>query len=214
MMKSLTAFLAILVIASTSFADRLSDTSTSTTEKTRTRSDDLVGNPTEAGIPIFVDLTGIISFDGEGAAGNTVLSVPVGAPGTIINGIGWDTVQTAGDPPFVDAPISWLSEMTIGLDYEQDGFNDLFITPGVGDDFPGTASYSSGGILKLVDAMIPEGVATTGSIDIEFFESFVDTPGAAEGIYEQGTLTIQIVPEPTTLVLLLAAGLGLFFRRR
>ena len=85
--------------------------------------------------------------------------------------------------------------MVIGIDYNLDAIIDVNATPGTGDDTPGTVSYTSGGVINFSDVGIPNGLvanATTGDINVEFFESFVDVDGAVEGVYNQGSnITVQ-----------------------
>jgi len=123
---------------------------------------------------IGVDISGVQSWDSFGSPNNTVLTNDSGGMGSVMTGIGWDvTIATIG--------ASWLSEPVIYFDgSDQDG-SGLFLTPGAADGFPGTASYSSGGIVDLTDNGIPDvPVLADGLIHMEFFESFDDVSNAAD----------------------------------
>ena len=159
---------------------------------------------------VDVDISGITTNDAEGAATNTVITVDLGSA-TTVTSIGWDVLQTAG---LDSGGASWLSEMTIAIDWEQDGINDLFITPSA-TGAPGTEANSSGGQILLADAGLPDGVVGTGLFNIEFFESFVDEDGAAEGIFNSGsTLSFGLIPAPGAGALLGLGGLVAARRRR
>lgn len=180
-----------------------------------------------AGVPdsiVTVDITGVESFDGLNDPDNTVLIEAVGTECTM-TGIGWDvTLTTIG--------ASWLSEaVTYFDDVGQDGMG-LFLTVGVGDNMPGTMTYSSGGIIDLTDNGIPNlTFAVDGDLYMQFYESFVDNPNLPDAIYDPvstydiagiscGIPDDPIIAVPTlntvglvTLLLLLAA-LGTFFLMR
>ncbi len=165
-----------------------------------------------------IDITGYNSWDGLHAPPNEILQELLGA-GAIMTGIGWDvTITTQGG--------SWLSEAVTYFDGQDLDDSGLFLTPGVGDGFPGTASYSSGGILDLTDVMIPNiPIGDDGTLYLEFFESFDDAADAIDATYDP-TSTYDIayiagapVPTvPTAAMILLAValvGLGsLLLRRR
>lgn len=165
------------------------------------------------GIDVPLDITGTGSWDLLGDRSNTVLVIdlaselglPAGSPVTM-TGIGWDVfLRTVGD--------SWLSEARI---YFDDNVNPdqvgLFLTVGFGDDFPGNNSYSSGGVIKLADAGIPDIALPDGNLRIEFYEQVDNFPNSLDARWA-GTLTIQAVPEPGALSLLALAGLRLLRRR-
>ena len=81
---------------------------------------------------------------------------------------------------------SWLSEAQISFQ------GDVFLTVGA-DDFPGSGSYSSGGVILLADVGIPNIGIVDGSMPIEFFEGFDDVPDAVDAIYTDGELTIEYI---------------------
>jgi hypothetical protein len=150
----------------------------------------------------FFDVAGILSFDEEGDADNVRRTINVGANGRV-TGIGWDVRL------FADSP-SWLSEMTVSFGTPSSSAVNL--TPGIGDNVSGTASYNSGGIIDLVGLNLDFDVGPTGIMAMEFFESFDDFANDWDGEWLQGTVTIRVetpttvVPEPSTYALL-ATGL-------
>lgn len=152
-----------------------------------------------------VDISGMDSMDGWGAPVNVVFTVPL-APNAWITGIGWDTNQ------FADSP-SWLSEMIITMtDTAITGGVDL--APGVGDNFSGVGSYSSGGIVDLIGLGLDFYLGGDGLLRFELWESFVDYPNDWDGYYmDPSIITIEWVPEPASLVLLALGGLAALRRR-
>lgn len=165
---------------------------------------------------INVNVDGVESIDGISSPSNTVLLVDLAAALGLSAGsqvtmtsIGWDvTISTVGD--------SWLSEARLYFDDavapDQSG---LFLTPGIGQNAPGSMSFSSGGQIDLSDNMIPNIVLPNGILRIEFYESFNDVPGVADAIWG-GALFVGVteVPTPGAAALLGVAGLAGMRRRR
>lgn len=153
--------------------------------------------------PLVVDVTGVQSYGAAGDPGNTVLTFNVGANSTV-DSIAWSVGLTAYDP-------SWLSEITLFFS-PSDQVGGVYLTPGFGDDTPGTAAYAGFG--DLVAANLDFNVGADGILRLEFLDSFDDFPGAADGMWDAGTVTFGItetaagVPEPATGALI-AAGLAM-----
>jgi MYXO-CTERM domain-containing protein len=170
---------------------------------------------------IDVNISGVETFDGitipyNGI--NTVLEVDLAAALGLASGssvtmtsIGWDTTQTTFGG-------SWLSEMQIYFDdnINPDGTG-LFLRTGFGSDFSGTGSFSSGGQIDLSDNMIPNLVLANGILRLEFGETFIDNPGAPDGIFDAGSFLrvgVAEVPAPGAAAVLGLAGLAGIRRRR
>jgi hypothetical protein len=154
------------------------------------------------------DVSGILSFDGPGAALNIIRTLNIG-PETKVVGIGWDVTL------FADSP-SYLSELVVR--FGSSSVWDLNLTPGVGDDFPGTASYSSGGVVDLVGLALNFAVGADGVLRMEFYESVDDFAGDFDGEWLSGALTIRTmpIPEPGTYAMMLLGlgAVGAMARRR
>jgi hypothetical protein len=168
---------------------------------------------------IVVDLSGQQSWDVLNDPDNTTLLVPLG-PGAIMTGIEWDvTITTIGG--------SWLSEAVSYFDGQDLDGTGLFLTPGVGDGFSGTGTYTSGGVVDLTDNAIADiPVGPDGLLYIQLHESFDDNANAPDATYDSpSTYTIYYIAGPAavptlgdTALILMALGLllmgGIALRRR
>jgi hypothetical protein len=168
---------------------------------------------------IVVDISGEQSWDPLGDPNNTVLNVAIPS-GAAMTGIGWDVnISTVGG--------SWLSEAVSYFDGSDQDLSGLFLTPGVGDNFPGSSFYSSGGTLDLTDNGIPDiPILGDGTLYIQLFDSFDDNANAVDAnytapssvtiVYEGGGPVIPTASEWGLIVLtalLLVGGAVLIVRR-
>lgn len=161
---------------------------------------------------VAINISGINSVDGRGDADNTVLTTLLPANAHVI-GIGWSTNQQAIAP-------SWLSEMV--MSFESSSSIQVFLTTGVDDDFSGTASYTSGGVVDLVGLGLDFLLDADGALLMEFFEDFDDLTNATDGRYlADSVITVRYeydrvvaTPEPLTLALVGVALLGITGLRR
>ncbi len=153
-----------------------------------------------AGLPrSMVSGTPTLSVDGKTSNGaldsgdplNSTLLLNIGVGNELI-GIGWEaTIETFGG--------SWLSESQLAILSNPGDATGLFLALGVGDDAPGTATYSSNGVLILADAGIdPIAANANGDLYMEWFESFVD--GANPDAEWSDPATGQTLPPGLTLV--------------
>lgn len=133
---------------------------------------------------------------------NAALGGVAGAD-AFVTGLGWDTtITTVG--------ASWLSESAY------DFAGQIFLSPGAGNDAPGTMAFSSGGILDLSDNGLPDILAAGGILSVEMFEQFDDVADAIDS-NQVGILTLAVdykVPAPAGLAVLGLGGLVAARRRR
>ena len=92
----------------------------------------------------------------------------------------------------------------------------MWLTPGVGDYFAGTSTYTSGGVVDLVGLALDFNVGGDGNLRMEYFEGYDDYANAIDGYWLNGTLTIayEAVPAPGAMALFGAAGFVAARRRR
>jgi hypothetical protein len=202
-----------LSLSTSVFAGNLGQSGTVNTVKTASTDlnhDELGGVAQEA--TLDVDISGNPT-GGDDPIADVVIPVDLGTGvDAVVTGIGWDVTVEAIDP-------SWLSEAT--LDFN----GAVVLSPGAGDDAPGTASYSSGGIVDIT--AVPDGyggyldlsfVATGGLMDLTLFEGFDDAAVAPDGAWLDGsivTLEFSAVPEPSAFGMFAVLALGLLgFRRK
>lgn len=171
----------------------------------------------------FVDLLG----DADNSSYDVDLAGLIGAIGpVVITDIGWDvSIESVG--------ASWLSEASFALSTDTDPTplpQPLTLTPGAGDDFAGSATYSSGGPINLIGAIGENLVSVDGLVNIELFESFDDTADATDALllagssltfvvtdaltFTSSTVEVKWVPEPASFGMLSLAGLVMLLGRR
>ena len=210
---------AVSVASTAALGARVSSTYSSTGVKTATEADVINPGTARVGTVYEFDVSGIESHDGLGSPGNTVIALDLAtalgfAPGTPLtfNGIAWDVNLTAGLDP---GGASWLSELSIYFDdnVAPDGTG-LFVSPGAGDDGPGTGDYTLGAT-KLADVGIGDIALPDGVLRMEFFEGYDDAPGI-DGIWNSGSVWLQVaeVPAPGAAAVLGLGGLAMSRRRR
>lgn len=162
-----------------------------------------------APITVDVDVAGVQSYGELDDSQNTVLDIDVGA-NSLITSVAFDVNITAFLP-------SYLSE--IGVLFEASDFTGgLSLFPSEVDDW-GTGTYSGVFDLANIDGENRRfNVGSDGILRLQFFEDFDDILGAADGIWNFGTITFGVetvdveepgeVPEPAT-TLLMGAGLAM-----
>ena len=155
---------------------------------------------------VTIDISGVTSYDFQGAAINDIIQVTLGAAVPIV-AIRWDlNLTTVGT--------SWAEEATIGFE------NQSFVAPAFGDSFSvSNMNYNSGGPIYFADNGQPDVIISSdGIIDIEFFETgFDDNPGAADAFYGPNSrlwIYTSGWPTPGSVSTLAFAGLICGRRRR
>ncbi|QPF71486.1 PEP-CTERM sorting domain-containing protein [Roseateles sp. DAIF2] len=135
-----------------------------------------------------------------GAAGNTVLSLQIGA-GARVTGLRWDLELEAFAP-------SWLSELRLAVSGSDVGAGGLLFAPGEGRDAAG--ALRAAGELDLLQAGLDFRVGADGLLRLEFHEAAGDGL-QPDGLWRSGHLRFDSVaapvPEPSSLALLAAGGL-------
>ncbi len=146
---------------------------------------------------LVVDVTGSESLFVFGVPGNEVETYNIGAGSQVI-GVSFDVTINAIAP-------SWLSEARLAYT-DSAVTTGVFFTPGIGDSFSGTGSYS--GVTDLVALGLDFFVGADGLLRLEYFEGFDDDVAAADAIWESGTITftyntLGAIPEPTTWAMMI-----------
>lgn len=172
----------------------------------------LIAPTTVKAADVTFDVAGVSSNDEFLSDINEVYLLNVGANAQILT-VSWNVTIFADDP-------SYLSEAQLA--FSNVGLTDgVFLTVGIGDDAPGTQTYS--GFVDLVANGLSFAVDADGLLRLEFFEGYDDYPGDWDAIWESGSITfgtstvaVPAVPEPSTYAMLALglAGVGVVARRR
>ncbi|MFO0835885.1 MAG: PEP-CTERM sorting domain-containing protein [Phycisphaerales bacterium] len=154
-----------------------------------------------------VNVSNLPSWDLYGDAQNIVQGYNIGANSHVV-GIGWDVTLEADG-------FSWLDDMKVSFEDSTQALG-VWLTPGVGDTFAGVSTYSSGGVIDLIQYALDFNVGGDGTLRMEYFEGYDDYSNAIDGYWLGGTLTIayEQVPAPSAMALLGGAGLLVARRRR
>ena len=189
-----------------------------------------VGSPPGSSIPsgtpdaiLTIDMTARESWDTWNSSNNEIFAEVLGA-GAQVTGVGWDlTIATVPETG------SWLWDAVISLYSSHPDSFFLDVSPGAGDG-PGTADYSSGGVIDLGSVPPPDGpipnlpIGTDGELLLQLWEDPDDVADAVDADYTRGTFTIAYIGgEPVPAVplsvltwlalLLLGSGAWLISRR-
>jgi len=181
-MKNKTILLSLILAASAVSAGKFDQPDNGTLSAFGTTNTPIVPNSTpNSSVTIDFGLLVGDSWDGQADASNVVANCMTGGS---ITGVEWTgvTVETVG--------ASWLSEPAI-LFTDSSGTGGVSLAVGNGDDAPGVATYSSGGIIDLTDNAIPDVVPLgDGLLRIELFEGFDDVADAIDANYTAGTVDV------------------------
>lgn len=145
-----------------------------------------------------LDVSGMASWDFQGDPDNEILELFIGANAPI-SYISWNlNITTVG--------ASWADELTIGI-----FGNSTIINPASGDAFSVTNMNYQGTIDAAHIILGADGI-----LDFEFYEiGFDDNANAIDAFFEAGsTITVTIIPTPSSLAMLGLAGLFTTRRRR
>jgi hypothetical protein len=153
-----------------------------------------------AGPDLVLNVAGIESRDDLGAPINVRLVLDA-APGALVDVVSWNLNLSAFG-------MSYLSEITLRFSNSAGDISEL--VPGFGDDEAGTRSYAGSGSLAAQGRSFA--IGADGKLFLEFYEFQDDELGAADGLWNSGSVTfagigVAAVPEPATYGLM---ALGLF----
>ncbi|HQU19142.1 MAG: PEP-CTERM sorting domain-containing protein [Fimbriimonadaceae bacterium] len=149
----------------------------------------------------FHATVGIDSMDEYGDPDNVVHLVDLGGGNPVtVNSVAWDVDL------FADSP-SYLSEISVAIMHT--GLSGFTLTPGTGDNFPGSDTYTGGP--DALGLVLPDGF-----LRLEFFEWYDDYIDDWDGVWEDGGLTFDytVVPEPASMIALGAGFAAVMARRR
>lgn len=126
----------------------------------------------------------VLSMDANGDPDNIIIALDIGV-GNSVEGVSWDVgIATEGG--------SWLSEARVSF-LATGEVTGLFLTVGIGDDFAGDSEYSSGGVLILADAAIPDIVpGADGLINVEFYEGWDDAADTIDATWRDAASPVVV----------------------
>lgn len=170
---------------------------------------------------VTFNINGVESMDAFGDADNNVFALDLAAALGLPSGTPLEMSSVAWDLRIVTNGASWRSEARMYFDdnIAPDGVG-LVLAPGSADQSPGDSVYSSGGLLDLSDAGIPNILLPDGVLRLEFYEGFDDVADTADASYQpiaQGqnsTITIGLTPTPGATAVFGLAGIAAMRRRR
>ncbi|TDR23159.1 hypothetical protein [Marinicella litoralis] len=158
------------------------------------------GGVPNSSVELSFDLNGMESWDAFDDADNIIQNC---LSGTAITGVGWTSVGITTEGA------SWLSEAGV-LFTNSDGSadpNGVSLLFGAGDDFTGSGTYDSGGVVNLADVALADVESNVdGLFVLQFFEDFDDVADTIDANYTGGTLTFEGVdlvatPGPNCMML-------------
>ena len=148
---------------------------------------------------ISIDLSGTEFFDGLGDSSNTVLSVFIGA-NFHIHHIEWNLNLTTLTPPNASFP-SWASEANIDFNGQ--------VNLQVSDTAGAVVNELNAGSANVSIFLGPDGL-----LNMEFWESFDDSPDNADAVLGEGSWIYISTPAPGPLAVFGLGGLLATKRRR
>lgn len=134
---------------------------------------------------VFVGISGLDSVNALGDSLNVVLLVDLGVADAEVTSIEWDLGFTPFLPSWTAEPNMQFSDSSQARTYNWD----MGDWGGVNDSNPINLAGSESTSFF---------VGADGMLRIELWEDFVDFSGA-DGFYDQGVLTINFVPAPSSL---------------
>jgi hypothetical protein len=183
----------------------------------------LGGDPYAGDPPFFTRGTHMLPWIGDipsagglGDPANTVLSIDLNerlhtlaGEQVRITGIAWEcNIRTSEFSPLDDAAV--LLEAWTGVAHEG-----LVLTPGFGQNEPGSAPFASDGLLDLSDNGLPDFTLPDGILHLRFFERTVDQPGLTEALWDLRLgLALDYYPGPAPPALSALALSGAIVSRR
>lgn len=156
-------------------------------------SDPASGERTGLGL-VTLDVTGIASMDRLRSPNNVVVFLWVG-PYNVVNGGGFDVyLQTV-------APGSRLSDISVAVTNSAFELPAFGFSPGALESVPGGPNHYMREVGDLPPNLPSVQVLADGLVRLEFFDGFDEAPGAPDGLWVSGTVTLQTafpIPQPVS----------------